>query len=146
MTIDQLRKKYPFISYGAEYDRWKRIGKWYKWLSERIMSERPTTNTLHEWRKLAIYFQSELRKRNALFKKLPKPTKEQYSDQDDPDYPWTTGKWPEDAMADIRMFANAEDKCYNMSRDVAAILTENDYYTDVVEQKTYESNKEKYGE
>jgi len=143
MTIDQLRKSYPFISYGSEYDMWKKNTKWYKWLLDRIMSERPAHDTDHDWCKLAIYLQVELKKRNNLFKKLPKPTKEQIKDENDPEYPWIDGKWPEDRMPDIRVFANVEEKVRELSRQVAAILTENDYCVNVLKQKTYESRKEK---
>lgn len=142
MTIDQFRKSYPFIPYGSEYDLWKKTTKWYKWLLDRIRSERPAHDTDHDWGKLAIYMQVELKKRNGLFKKLPKPTKEQYFDENDPDYPWTTGKWPEDAMPDIRVFADSEEKVRELSRKVAAILTENDYCVNVLKQKTYESSDE----
>jgi hypothetical protein len=61
---------------------------------------------------------------------------------DDPDYPWMTGKWPEDRMPDIRVFARAEDEVRELSRKVAAILTENDYCVNVLKQKTYESRDE----
>ena len=142
MTIDQLRKEYPFISYGTEYDMWKKNTKWYKWLLDRIMSERPAQNTDHDWCKLAIYLQVELKKRNDLFKKLPKPTKEQIKDENDPEYPWIEGKWPEDRMPDIRVFARAEDEVRELSRKVAAILTENDYCVNVLKQKTYKSRKQ----
>ena len=139
MTIDQLRKNYPFIPYGSEHDMWKKNTKWYKWLLDRIMSERPAKSTDHDWCKLACWFQAELKQRNDLFKKLPKPTKEQNPDMDDPNYPWTIGKWPEDAMPAIREFATSEGKCRETSRKVAAILTENDYCVNVLKEKTYES-------
>lgn len=142
MTIDELRKNYPFIPYGSEYEIWKRNTKWYGWLLKRIQNERPAKSTDHDWCKLAIYLEMELKKRNALFKNLPKPTKEQYADDDDPDYPWKTGKWPEDAMPDIRVFAKAEADTRKVSRQVAAILTENDYCVDVLKEKTYDSRNE----
>ena len=142
MTIDEFRKKYPFIPYGTEYDVWKKTTKWYKWLLDRIKSERPAKSTDHDWCKLACWFEVELKKRNDLFKKLPKPTKEQYSDEDDPEYPWTIGKWPEDRIPDIRVFAREEDEVRELSRKVAAILTENDYCVNVLKEKTYESRKE----
>ena len=41
MTIDEFRKNYPFISYGSEYELWKRNTKWYRWLLKRIQAERP---------------------------------------------------------------------------------------------------------
>ena len=146
MTIDELRKAYLFIPYGAEYEVWKRQTKWYKFLLDRIMSERPAKSTDHDWRKLAIYLQVGLKKRNDLFKKLPKPTKEQNPDREDPDYPWTIGKWPEDRMPDIRVFAREEDEVRELSRKVAAILTENDYCINVLKEKTYESRKEEEDE
>lgn len=139
MTIDELRKNYPFIPYGSEYDIWKRNTKWYGWLLKRIQTERPAKSTDHDWCKLACWFEVELKKRNDLFKKLPKPTKEQNPDMKDPDYPWTIGKWPEEAMPDIRVFAKAEADCRDRSRKVAAILTENDYCVNVLKEKTYES-------
>ena len=142
MTIDELRKNYPFIPYGSEYNLWNQNTKWYKWLLDRIMTERPSKTTDHDWCKLAIYLQVELKKRNDLFKKLPKPTKEQYVDDDDPDYPWMTGKWPEDAMPDIRAFAKAEGEVRNTANKVAAILTKNDYCVNVLKEKTYDSRKD----
>ena len=143
MTIDELRKHYPFIPYGSQYDGWKWNTKWYKWLLDRILNERPSKTTDHDWCKLAIYLQVELKKRNDLFNKLPKPTKEQYFDEDDPDYPWTIGKWPEEAMPDIREFARAEDEVQSLSKKVSAILTMNDYCVNVLKEKTYESRKDK---
>ena len=143
MTIDELRKNYPFIPYGSEYDIWKRNTKWYGWLLKRIQNERPATSTDHDWCKLAIYLEVELRKRNALFRKLPKPTKEQnYGKPEDID-PFKPGKWPEDAMPDIRMFAKAEADTRKVSRQVAAILTENDYCVNVLKEKTYRSRNKK---
>lgn len=142
MTIDELRKNYPFISYGSQYDGWKWNTKWYKWLLNRIMNERHAKTTDHDWCKLAIYLQVELKKRNDLFKKLPKPTREQYSDMDDPNYPWSTGKWPEDRMPDIRVFARSEDEVQSLSQKVSAILTMNDYCVNILKDKTYESRKE----
>lgn len=142
MTIDELRKHYPFIPYGSEYDLWKKTGKWYKWLLDRILSERPAHDTDHDWNKLAIWLQVELKERNALFRQLPKPTKEQnYSDKDDID-PFAVGKWPEDAMPAIRTFAEKEAKCRNVGERVAAILTKNEYCVKVLKQKTYKSRRQ----
>lgn len=142
MTIDELRKTYPFIPYGAEYDMWKWNTKWYKWLLDRILNERPSKTTYHDWVKLAIYLQVELKKRNDLFKKLPKPTKEQrYGKEWDID-PLTPGKWPEDAMPDIRTFAKSEDDVKRIADKVSAILTLNDYCVNILRDKTYESRKE----
>lgn len=141
MTIDELRKTYPFIPYGSEYDMWKWNMKWYKWLLDRILNERPSKTTDHDWCKLAIWMQVELKKRNDLFKNLPKPTKEQRYGKDID--PWKDGKWPEDAMPAIREFAASEEKVRNLSDRVAAILTKNDYCVNVLKEKTYESRKEK---
>ena len=142
MTIDEFRKNYPFIAYGSQYDMWKWNTKWYKWLLDRIMNERPAKTTDHDWCKLAIYLQVDLKKRNDLFKKLPKPTKEQTKDDDDPDYPWTEGKWPEDAMPAIREFAKKEDDVKILADKVSSILTMNDYCVNILKQKTYKSRKE----
>ena len=144
MTIDQFRKAYPFIPYGSQHDTWKWNTKWYKWLLGRIMNERPSTTTDHDWCKLAVYMQVELNKRNGLFKKLPKPTKEQQYGKDID--PFTPGKWPEEAMPTIREFANAEEKVRELSERVAAILTKNDYCVNVLKQKTYKSRKQEVEE
>ena len=142
MTIDELRKNYPFIPYGSQYDMWKWNTKWYKWLLDRIMNERPSKTTDHDWCKLAIYLQVDLKKRNDLFKKLPKPTKEQRFDEDDPEYPWTIGKWPEEAMPDIREFTKSEDEVKRIADKVSSILTMNDFCVNVLKEKTYDSRKE----
>ena len=71
---------------------WKWNMKWYKWLLDRILNERPSKTTDHDWCKLAIWMQVELKKCNDLFKKLPKPTKEQRYGKDID--PWKDGKWP----------------------------------------------------
>ena len=140
MTIDEFRKVYQFIPYGAEYDRWKWNTKWYKWLLNRILNERPSKTTDHDWCKLAIWMQVELKKRNDLFKKLPKPTKEQRYGKDID--PWKDGKWPEDRMPDIRVFARSEDEVKIIADKVSSILTMNDYCVNVLKDKTYESRKE----
>ena len=140
MTIDQLRKAYPFIPYGSEYEKWMIMGKWYKWLLDRIMSERPAEWTDHDWCKLACWLQVELKERNALFRQLPKPTKEQNYGKDID--PFVEGKWPEDAMPAIRAFAAKEEKCHDVGEKVAAILTKNEYCTKVLKQKTYESRND----
>ena len=142
MTIDELRKHYPFIPYGSEYESWKMTGKWYKWLLDRILSERSASDTDHDWNKLAIWLQVALKERNELFRKLSKPTKEQTKDGDDPEYPWTEGKWPEDAMPAIRAFAEKEAKCRDVGERVAAILTKNEYCVKVLNQKTYKSRNQ----
>ena len=140
MTIDQLRKTYPFIPYGSEYELWEKTGKWYKWLLERILSERPSEGTDHDWNKLAIWLQVGLKERNALFRQLPKPTKEQnYGDDIDP---FVDGKWPEDAMPAIRTFAEKEAECHDIGEKVAAILTKNEYCKKVLKQKTYKSRNQ----
>ena len=142
MNIDELRKNYPFISYGNQYQYWEKLTKWYNWLLDRIINERPAKSTDHDWVKLAIYFQVQMKEREKLFKKLPKPTKEQIKDEEDPDYPWKPGKWPEDRIPDIQVFANSEEKVMELSRKVAAILTENDYCVNILKDKTYDSRKE----
>ena len=146
MTIDELRKNYPFIPYGSQYDGWKWYAKWYKWLLDRILNERPSKTTDHDWRKLAIYLQVELKKRNALFRKLPKPTKEQRYGKDWDIDPLAPGKWPEDRMPDIRVFARSEDEVKRIADKVSAILTKNDYCVNVLKEKTYESRKEEEDE
>ena len=145
MNIDQLREIYPFIPCGEEYKRWKSNATWYKWLLNRIMSERSAEYTDHDWTKLAFSFKFELKERNELFKRLPKPSKEQmYPDIDDID-PFSVGKWPETAMPDIREFAKSEDGCEKTATKIAAILTRNDYCVSVLRQKTYKPIKEEYG-
>lgn len=141
MTIDEFRETYPFIPYGAEYDVWKWNMKWYKWLLNRILNEIPSKTTIHDWFKLAISLQVDLKKRNDLFKKLPKPTKEQrYGKEIDP---FTIGKWPEDRMPDIRVFTKSEDEVKIIADKVSSILTRNDFCVNVLKEKTYDSRKEK---
>lgn len=142
MNIDELRKNYPFISYGNQYQYWGKLTKWYNWLLDRIINERPAKSTDHDWCKLAIYFQVQMKEREKLFKKLPKPTKEQIKDEEDPDYPWKPGKWPESAMPKIRDFCKCEAETRKYSRQVAAILTENEYCTKVLKEKTYKSRRQ----
>lgn len=143
MNIDELRKHYPFISYGNMYHGWEKTTKWYEWLLNRIVSERPAKSTDHDWVKLAISFKFLMKEHEKLFKKLPKPRKEQEDKEDDPEYPWTKGKWPERSMPKIREFCKCEAETRKYSRQVAAILTENDYCVKVLGEKTYASRKSK---
>jgi hypothetical protein len=83
-----------------------------------------------------------MKEREKLFKKLPKPTKEQIKDEEDPDYPWKPGKWPEKSMPKIREFCKSEAETRKYSRQVAAILTENEYCTKVLKEKTYKSRRQ----
>ena len=142
MNIDEFRKCYPFISYGNQYQYWEKLAQWYNWLLDRIVNERPAKSTDHDWVKLAIYFQVQMKEREKLFKKLPKPTKEQNKDEDDPDYPWKPGKWPERSMPKIREFCKCEAETRKYSRQVAAILTENEYCVKVLKEKTYKSKRQ----
>lgn len=142
MDFDDFRKHYPFVAYGDEYASWGEKRKWYKWLYNRLHAERPTSYTCHEWRGLHFKFKTALDEYEKAFKVLPKPTKEQYSDMDDPEYPWTIGKWPEEAIDDIKEFLKKANYCRGVAKDVAAIITENDYRTNVLKEKTYDSTKD----
>ncbi len=142
MDFDEFRKRYPFVAYGGEYASWGKQRKWYKWLYNRLHTERPTKNTCHEWRRLHWVYQTALDEYEKAFKVLPKPTKEQIPDMDDPNYPWTIGKWPEESIGDIKKFLEKSAYCKNVAKDVAAILTEKDYRLNVLKEKTYDSTKD----
>ena len=142
MNFEDFRKHYPFIAYGEEYTTWCKRRKWYKWLYNRLHTERPTEKTCHEWRRLHWVYKNALDEYEKSFKALPKPTKEQYSDMDDPNYPWTTGKWPEDATEQIKAFLEEANHCGSVAKDVAAILTEKDYRLNVLHEKTCDSTKD----
>lgn len=141
MNLDEMRKHYPFISYGDEYQLWEKNTEWYNWLLDRITTEEHASGVGHEWNTVSAWLFSLLRDRDKLFKALPKPTKEQISDQDDPDYPFKEGKCPEQELPAIREFAVVEAKTRKMSRRVAAVLVENEYCINVLKQKTYPSKR-----
>lgn len=143
MTIDELRKHYPFIAYGNQYFFWKKLGEWYNWLWDRIWNERPCSYTCHDWRGLVCSYFSALKDREDAFKRLPKPTKAQIKDDNDPEYPWKPGKWPEKSMPKVREFCKAEEQCKKVANNVAAMLTLNDYHINVLGEKKYQSSKEK---
>jgi bacterioferritin-associated ferredoxin len=140
MTLRQFRENYPFIAYGDEYHRWKKIVKYYKWLFDRLHTEGPTQYTVHDWRKLHCEFEWHVKNFNWLFRNLPKPTKEQYNRKCNP---FAVGKWPEDSLDAIEKFIAIDAKCRKCAEDVAAILTKNDYQVNVLKMKQYESNKVK---
>ena len=52
------------------------------------------------------------------------------------------GKWPEEAIGDIKKFLEESDYCRDVAKDVAAILTEKDYHLNVLKEKTYDSTKD----
>ena len=141
MTLRQFREDYPFIAYGDEYSRWKKIGKYYRWLFDRLHTEGPTQYTVHEWRKLHFEFEWYVNNFNKLFRNLPKPTREQYNSECDP---FVVGKWPEDSLDVIKKFITSNAKCGECAKNVAAILTENDYQSTVLGERQYESNKDKH--
>ena len=141
MTLSLFRKNYPFIAYGDEYNRWKKAKKWYEWLFDRLHTEGPTEYTCHDWRKLNFKFESHIMMFNEAFKALPKPTKEQYNSDYDIN---VVGKWPEDAIDLIEKFILRDTYCREDAKEVAAILTKNDYQVNVLKMKQYESNKVKY--
>lgn len=139
MTIDKMRKHYPFISYGNEYAHWKETALYFKYLLDRITKERHASEVGHDWNKWSATFYCDLKEHSKLFAKLPKPTKEQTSNQDDPNYPWTVGKWPEGNMPAIRLFCKSHAEVRECAEKIAAILTLNDYYVKVLKHKTYPS-------
>ena len=139
MNIDEMRKHYPFICYGNQYAHWKETALYYKYLLDRITTERHASEVGHDWNKWSATFYCALKKQSKLLAKLPKPTKEQTSDMDAPDYPWTVGKWPEGDMPAIRLFCKSHAEVKECSVSVAAILTLNDYYVKVLKRKTYPS-------
>ena len=139
MTIEEFRKRYPFIAYGEEYATWGEQRKWYKWLYNQLHTERPTSSTCHEWRRLHWTYKTALDEYEKAFKVLPKPTKEQHNRRYDKD---VVGKWPEEAIEDIKEFLNEASYCNDVAKDVAAIITENNYHINVLKEKTYESTKD----
>ena len=139
MNIDEIRKCYPFICYGNEYAHWKKTSSYYKYLLNRITKERHACEVGHDWNKWGASFYFALKERSKLLAKLPKPTKEQTSDMDAPDYPVTVGKWPESDMPAIRLFWESDGEARKCADRVAAILTRNDYYVKILKCKTYPS-------
>lgn len=141
MDIDELRKCYPFISYGNEYKYWKQNALYYKYLLRRVTTERHASVVGHDWNKWSATLYSALREHDRLFKNLPKPTKEQTSDVDAPDYPFSVGRWPEGDMLAIRKFCDSADEVRKWADKVAEILTRNDYCVKVLKSKTHPSRK-----
>lgn len=139
MTIDDLRKTYPFIGYGTEWSLWKKNGRWYKWLLDRLYKERPTEGACHEMFRVFTLFAREVEARNKIFETLQKPTKEQKQEVGI----YETAEWPDAQMDDIRKFCEVEAKCWNLSRQAAAALAENDYRLGVLLEKTYDSLRER---
>lgn len=139
MTLRQFRRDFPFIAYGDEYSRWRKVGKYYKWLFDRLHTEGPTQYTAHEWRKLHCEFEWRVKNFNKLFRNLPRPTKEQYNSD-----PFAVGKWPEDSLDAVKKFIASDVKCGECARNVAAILTENDYQATVLGEMQYESSKKRH--
>ena len=139
MNFENFRRTYSFIAYGEEYANWVRRRKWYKWLYKRLHNDRPTTYTCHEWRRLHWVYKTALDEYEKAFKVLPKPTKEQHNRNYDID---VVGKWPEEATGDIKKFLKKSNYCNDVAKDVAAIITENDYHINVLKEKTYDSTKD----
>lgn len=139
MNFDDFRRCYPFIAYGEEYAIWGKLMKWYKWLYNRLHIERPTECVCHEWRRLHWVYKTTLDECESAFKALPKPTKEQHNRNYDID---VVGKWPEDAMKEIKAFFEKANYCRSVAKDVAATLTEKDYHLNVLKEKTYDSTKD----
>lgn len=139
MNFDEFRKRYPFVAYGEEYESWGKQRKWYRWLYKRLHNDRPTSSTCHEWRGLHFKFKTALDEYEKAFRVLPKPTKEQHNRDYDID---VVGKWPEEAIEDIKKFLEEANYCKDVAKDVAAIITENDYRTNVLKEKTYDSTQD----
>jgi len=139
MNFDEFRKRYSFVAYGEEYESWGKQRKWYKWLYNRLHTERPTERTCHEWRRLHWVYQTAIDEYETAFKVLPKPTKEQHNRNYDID---VVGKWPEESIGDIKKFLEKSAYCKDVAKDVAAILTEKDYHLNVLKEKTYDSTKD----
>ena len=124
MTFESIRERYPFIAYGEEYAHWCKRRKWYKWLYKRLHTEHPTSQTCHEWRRLHWVYKTAFDEYEKAFKVLPKPTKEQHNRNYD------------------KKFLKEANYCRDVAKDVAAIITENDYHVNVLKEKTYDSTKD----
>lgn len=139
MTVSELRKSYPFITYGGIYKDFNKKLKYLKWLAEKLKTERPTSSTCHEWRGLYWNFKKAIDEFGKAIKSLPKPTAEQKKevvyDQKAP--------WPDDRIEDIDDCVALESKATNLSRQGAALLVETEYDHDVLGSKLYESIQKK---
>ena len=138
MILEDFRKSYPFIAYGEEYANWCKRMKWYKYLYNRLYTDIPSEYNYNMWRWLYGTYKNALDECEKAFKVLPKPTKEQHNRNYDIS---VVGKWPEKAIKDIKKFLGKYDQCNDVATDVAVILTKNDYHTNVLNEKTYDSIK-----
>lgn len=139
-TIASIRKKYPWIAYGNEYDRMKSELKYFNWLINALDNERPADQECHEVRTCAFDMWRETGKYRDLLKKLPKPTKEQRNDDYDP---WTKGLWPEDKISDIETAWRKMQIVRDIASRAANSLVRSKYAKEVLHDKVCKSLKEK---
>jgi len=139
MTISELRKNYPFITYGRFYEQFKEHLKYLKWLLEKLKTESPTSSTCHKWRGLYWNFKKAAAEFDKAIKGLPKPTAEQKKEVEYDQ----KALWPDDRIEDIDDCIVLESKVTKLSRQGAALLVETEYDHDVLGSKLYESIQKK---
>lgn len=140
MTISELRKSYPFITYGGFYEGFKNRLKYLKWLIEMLKTERPTSSTCHEWRGLYWRFKNAVSEFDKAIKGLPKPTAEQKKEEVD-----YGGKapWPDDHLEEIDDCVQLENAATRLGRQGSALLIETQYDHEVLGSKLYDSIQKK---
>ena len=139
MTISELRKNYPFITYGGIYEGFKKHLKYLKWLIERLKTERPTSSTCHEWRGLYWRFKNAVSEFDKAIKGLPKPTAEQKKEvKYDVKAPW-----PDDHLEEIDSCVQLENAATRLGRQGSALLIETQYDHEVLGSKMYDSIQKK---
>ena len=139
MTISEMRKSYPFITYGNFYEQFKKHLKYLKWLLEKLKTERPTSSTCHEWRGLYWRFGNAVSDFEKAIKGLPKPTAEQKKEVEYGE----KAVWPDDHLDEIDDCVQFENAAKRLGRQGSAILIETQYDHEVLKNKLYDSIQKK---
>ena len=135
MTIDEMRRQYPFFTYGSTYYRIKLELDMCKWVNKRLYFERPTDRCCHEWRSLHYSLVKASTELRLAFAKLPHPTDEQNGECD----PFVKAEWPEDKMGEIRVADELRDSAEKLRIRAGGIIVMNEYMRDIQHDRLVKS-------
>jgi len=138
-TIASLRKNYPWLAYGNEYDVMKSELKYFDWLINKLENEKPGDRACHEVRSCVSHLSQATEQYKKLFEKLPEPTGEQRNGNYDP---FIEGLWPEDRLEDIENAWFKMQVTKDVAKRAADSLVRSEYAKEILHDKVCKSIKE----
>lgn len=89
-TIQELRKKYSFITYGSVYERMTKALAFFVWLQRELYMTQPTYALEHDWYKLHFRLHKLVFDYMDKVNRIPEPLEVHKKECE----PWDNAEWP----------------------------------------------------